>query len=36
MNRKFNDLNQDSIDVWLLRTMKLNTLEAVLEEHEQK
>jgi hypothetical protein len=36
MNRKLNDLNRDSIEVWLLRIMKLNALEVVLEEHERK
>jgi hypothetical protein len=30
MNRKLNDLNQDRIEVWLLRTMELNDLEASL------
>jgi hypothetical protein len=36
MNRKLKDLNQDSIDVWLLRIMELSALEAALEEWEQK
>jgi hypothetical protein len=35
-NRVLNDLNQDSMDVWLLRTMELSALEAALEEWEQK
>jgi len=40
-NRKLNDLNQgkieeDSIDVWLLRIVELNALEAILEECEQE
>jgi hypothetical protein len=32
MNRKLNDLNQDRIEVWLLRTMEFSALEAALDE----
>jgi hypothetical protein len=36
MRRRLNDLNQDSTEVWLLRTMELSMPEAILEEREQK
>jgi hypothetical protein len=31
-NRELKDLNQDSIEVWLLRIVELSALEAALEE----
>jgi hypothetical protein len=35
-NRKLKDLNQDSVEAWLLRIMELSMPEAILEEREQK